>query len=401
MMTQEGRLLNSPPIRRLYPVALAHLAIELCSNYLPVVYPILVASMGLSYTQVGFVTLVGGAGATLVQPLFGYLSDRWEMRHIILASVLWTGSLMGLVGLMPSYWPLVVLVGLGSLGSAAFHPAGASVVGSIATTRRGATLSIFSVSGTLGTALSPLLITVGITRAGLPSTTLLIPVALLMGLLLYSQLGWGGNPRTGSTSTQPQTAGGVAQVENGSLLGLILLVLMVMCRSWYQLSLVTYLPEWLQGQGWSMTGSGQMLTALLIAISAGTLIGGTLSDRIGRWQVLVLSLGLLGPTQWLFMSAGGPAQLGLLLLTGILTGATFPVAVAVAQETWPRGVGLASALVMGLGWLPGGIGASVTGLLADGTSLSTALDWLVVAPVLGLVFALAYAVVWTRHSRGR
>jgi MFS family permease len=68
-----------------------------------------------------------------------------------------------------------------------------------------------------------------------------------------------------------------------------------MTRSWVQLSFTTYLPEWLQGQGWTMAGSGRMLTALLIAISLGTLIGGSLSDRIGRWQVLALSLVLLAP----------------------------------------------------------------------------------------------------------
>jgi hypothetical protein len=70
-----------------------------------------------------------------------------------------------------------------------------------------------------------------------------------------------------------------------------------------------------------------MLTVLLISISMGTLRGGTLLDRIGRWQVLTLSLGLLGPMQWFFMRAGGPAQAGFVALVGILTGASFPVTV--------------------------------------------------------------------------
>jgi FSR family fosmidomycin resistance protein-like MFS transporter len=262
-------------------------------------------------------------------------------------------------------------------------------------------LSVFSVSGTLGTALSPLLISVGISWLGLSGTTLLIPIALLSGGLLYHQLGWGGDARTDSAPTGPWTAEGQARPQNGSLVGLTLVILAVMCRSWFQVSLITYLPEWLQGQGWSLLRSGQMLTALLISISKGTLLGGTLSDRIGRWQVLALSLGLLGPTQWFFMRAGGPAQVGFVALVGILTGASFPVTVVMAQESWPRGVGLASALVMGLGWLPGGIGASFTGLVADQTSLATALHWLVIPPVLGFACVLIYALVWARHGRDR
>ncbi|MCJ7819367.1 MAG: MFS transporter, partial [Syntrophales bacterium] len=142
--------MNSNPIRRLYPIAVAHLTIELCSSYLPVIYPILITTMGLSYAQVGLVTLVGSGGVTLAQPIFGYLSDRRESRHIIPISVIWVGLLMGLVGLAPSYWSLILLVGLAGLGSAAFHPAGASAAGSITAARRGAALSVFSVGGSLG-----------------------------------------------------------------------------------------------------------------------------------------------------------------------------------------------------------------------------------------------------------
>jgi FSR family fosmidomycin resistance protein-like MFS transporter len=376
------------------------MTIELCGMYLPVVYPALITTMGLSYAQVGFVTLVAGVGATLVQPVFGYASDRWDTRRIIVWSVIWTGSLMGLVGLVPSYWLLVMLVGLGSLGSAAFHPAGASVAGSISTTRRGALLSVFSVSGTLGTAMSPLLITAAITRQGLPATTVLIPIALLSAWLIYKSLSWAEDATTaGPSSALPQTARGQTQIQSGSLVGLILVILAVMCRSWVQVSLTTYLPEWLQTQGWTMVTSGQMLTLLLISISVGTVIGGTLSDRIGRWQVLALSLGLVGPALWFFLTASGPGQIGSLALTGALLGASFPVVVVMAQETWPQGVGLASALVMGFGWLPGGIGAAFTGFVADQTSLSAALVWLIIPPALGLTCALLYGVVWTRHNR--
>jgi FSR family fosmidomycin resistance protein-like MFS transporter len=379
------------------PIALAHLTIELCNNYMPVMYPILIPTMGLSYAQVGLVTLVASIGATLVQPLFGFLSDRWQPRHIVVTSIIWIGLLMGLVGLTRNYWLLILLVGLGSLGSAAFHPAGATAAGSITTTRRGATLSIFSVTGALGTALSPLLIPVGLAWLGMSATVLLIPIGLVIGLLLLRQSGWGGNAKAGSVHAGPGTTGGRAAVRAGSLVGLILVILMVMCRSWVQVSLITYLPEWLQDQGWTLVRSSQMLTVLLVSISVGTLIGGTLSDRIGRWPVLAVSLGLLGPVLWFFITGGG-AQLVWVALIGVLIGSSFPVTVVMAQDSWPRGVGLASALVMGLGWLPGGIGASTTGLIADGSSLTTALLWLVIAPVLGLAFALMYALVWTRQS---
>ncbi len=392
--------MNSKLVRTIYPIALGHLTIELCNNYLPVVYPILITTMGLSYAQVGVVALVSSVGATLSQPLFGYASDRLDARRVIMSSMLWIGLIIGVVGLARNYWILVLLAGLGSLGSAAFHPAGATLAGSIATTRRGATLSIFSVSGTLGSALSPLLITAGIGWLGLPGTAVLIPVAALVGLLLYREWGWTHQPEEISPAENRPAAQVLKPGAKSSLAALILVVLMVMCRSWFQLSLSTYLPEWMQSRGWSLAASGQMLTAFLVTVSAGTVIGGALSDRFGRWQVVALSLGLLGPAHWLFMNASGSGQLGLVGLVGVLMGLTFPVTVVMAQEAWPRGLGLASALAMGLGWLPGGLGASFTGFVADQTSLATALHLLVVPPAIGLLCALVYAG-YRRASTGR
>jgi FSR family fosmidomycin resistance protein-like MFS transporter len=82
-----------------------------------------------------------------------------------------------------------------------------------------------------------------------------------------------------------------------------------------------------------------------------------------------------------------------MVVMGILIGATFPVSIVMAQETWTSGVGIASGLVMGLGWLPGGVGASFTGYVADRLSLGTGLRLLIVPAVLGAGFILFYAIV--------
>jgi FSR family fosmidomycin resistance protein-like MFS transporter len=125
-----------------------------------------------------------------------------------------------------------------------------------------------------------------------------------------------------------------------------------------------------------------------------------LSDFIGRWQVFVLSLGLLVPVHWFFLSTTGLWQVVAVGISGILVGSTFPVALVLGQETWPSRIGLASALVMGLGWAPGGLGASVTGLIADQFSLTTGLQSLLLAPVAGVGFTLAY-VIWQRRTQAR
>jgi predicted MFS family arabinose efflux permease len=172
-----------------------------------------------------------------------------------------------------------------------------------------------------------------------------------------------------------------------------------MCRSWVQVGFVTYLPEWIQGQSGSLTLGGQMLAVFAVSTGIGSLTGGSLSDRIGGWQVFVLSMVLIGPALWLFLQASGLWQLLLVGLVGALIGLTFPVAVIMAQETWPYGVGFASALVMGVGWAPGGLGASFTGFVADQSSLAAGLQLLVFPPLLGLACILAYAALQRRSVR--
>jgi len=283
------------------------------------------------------------------------------------------------------------MVGLGALGSAAFHPAGASLAAVGVTGRRGVALSLFSVGGNLGSALSPLLVGAGIIWLGLPGTALLIPLALLIGLFLYRQTRSfplpAANPQC--PISNPQSL--IANPQFGSRLALSLVILMAAARSWFQGSLMTYLPEWLQSNGRSLETAGFMLSILLVAVSVGSLSGGTLSDRVGRIPVVIASLALLGPAQWLFLQTTGVAQVLCLISIGVLIGGTFPVAILMAQETWPHAVGLASALVMGLGWLPAGIGAWVSGLIADQTSLGFALTSLVFVPAVGVVAALAFA----------
>lgn len=383
--------------RSVFLVALAHFTIELCGNFLPVLYPILINTLGLTYSQIGLIALVAGLSEALFQPVFGYLSDQWGARRMTVLSIAWMGTLLGLVGFTWSYLSLIGLVGLGVLGSAAFHPAGATLASRNVGKMRGAAQSIFAVGGNFGSALSPLLVAVGISWLNLPGTIILIPIALLVSLLLHWQLGRDSQADLHHPDHPLSQRQRLTTMPGGVKLSLALLVATVMCRSWVQVGFVTYLPEWIESQGGSLALGGQMLAIFAVSTGMGSLTGGSLSDRIGRGQVFILSLVLIGPALWLFLHSAGPWQFLLVGLVGMLIGLTFPVAVIMAQETWPYGVGFASALVMGLGWAPGGLGASFTGYVADHSSLAAGLQLLIFPPLLGLACIVAY-LAWQRRS---
>jgi MFS transporter, FSR family, fosmidomycin resistance protein len=376
-------------------VAFGHFTLELCQSFLPIIYPAFRDAFSLSYAQIGLIGFVATTAGTLAQPLFGHLSDRTDSRQVAAWSVLWLGLMMGLLGLAWNYTVLLVVVALASLGSASFHPAGATVTAMSASGSRGTAISIFSVGGNLGAALSPLLVAVGLAWFGLSGTFILIPIAVLVGFLLIRGLGNNGFGATVSTKVSADPVG------RGFALGLAFVVLAASARSWFQFTWMTYLPTWLESHGHSVIFAGQMLFLFSLAIGLGSLIGGWLSDRVGRWQVLMVSLLLLGPVFWLYLQIDGTFQIVLTGVQGFLLGCTYPVAVVLAQEVWPSGMGMASGLVMGIGWWPGGIGASFTGWLADQSSLDAAFQTLVIPPFIGFLFMIAFVIAWRQSTNSR
>ena len=374
-------------------VASGHFVLELFHQYLPVFFPFYRAEFGLTYAQIGMVTLVGTTTMSLAQPLFGYFIDRWDARRITALSIIWLGLVMALLGFSNSYGTLLAAVALAGFGSAAFHPAGASVVNKVtAEGKTGRAVSFFAVGGSVGSATSPLLLAVGLGLLGLKGTIVLLPVVIVAGFWLLSGLGRESSDDREAHRQRQSRAG------QGFALGLLLITAVAMTRAWFQLSLMTYLPTLLESRGYSVVFGGQMLFVFSLSIGVGSLFGGILADRFGRWQLLLACFALLGPAYWVFLHATVSVQFVSAALVGFLVGCTYPTTVVLAQEVWPRGLAMASGLVMGLGSWPGGLGATLTGRLADQLSLETALEGIVVAPVVGAVLMVAFALAQRSRS---
>ncbi len=375
-------------------MALAHLVVEAGFNFLPVTYPLLIPKLGLSYGQIGTTVLLATTTSSLAQPAFGWLSDRTDPRVITVAGLVWGGVLMGLVGFMPSYPALVGLVVLAAIGLAAFHPPAAALSSLTDAAGRGRAMSLFSVGGNLGSALSPLLIGLALSAGGLSATVVLIPLSALAGLLLARQL-------RRLPATWRRRAGSWDATGRGSAATLAAITFVAGARSYYQMGLMTYLPEWLRGQGGSLALAGAALTLLMIAVSLGSLFGGVLTDRLGRLPVIAGSLALIGVGHWLLLRASGGPQMAAVVLIGLMIGASFPVTILLAQDAWPRSIGFASAMVMGIAWLPAGLGAWTVGHIADASTLTDGLRSLTFVPLVALAGTAVFFVLERRARAGQ
>src|SRR5207247_350803 len=166
-------------------LAFGHLVIDLNQGSIPAVLPFLRNAHGLSYAEAATIVLVGTLTSSLIQPVFGYLSDQIARRWILPASVFLAGAGLALTGIAPGYLAVLGLVLVMGLGVAAWHPEGYKAATGMAGDRKATALSWFSLGGNVGMALGPPVITSLVTGFSLAGTLgMLVPTVIVGGLLL-------------------------------------------------------------------------------------------------------------------------------------------------------------------------------------------------------------------------
>jgi MFS transporter, FSR family, fosmidomycin resistance protein len=362
---------------------LGHLAVDTCQGILPVVMARLKEVFELNYFEIGVMMMVLNLTSSVIQPVFGIISDRWSTGWFVPVGILWTAVAMGLVGLAPSYAVAVLLVTLAGLGTAAFHPRAMMAVYLVSGNRRGLGAAIFSTGGNLGFALGPVVGTLLVLGVGLHGTLWLIPPCLVLFLLVIFFPSDFLRRQSAKKITVP---GGTSTAI--PWVPLTALCLIVSLRSWVYMSSITYLPLLLQSRGITLASGSLVLTVFLACGAAAGLYGGHLSDMFGR-KIVIIGSSLLfpvlavimllmdGPLLWLLAGASGAALL-----------ASFSVTIVLAQELLPDRLGLASGLILGLGFGTGGLGAALSGFLADSFGLYQTFWILALAPLLsvGLIY---------------
>jgi FSR family fosmidomycin resistance protein-like MFS transporter len=364
---------------------LGHVWVDASQAILPVAMAELKELFSLSYFQVGLVMAVLNITSSVIQPVFGYISDRLSTGWFVPVGILWTSLVMGLLGWSINYPVAVFLVGLAGLGTAAFHPRAMMAVYSVSGYRLGFGAAVFSTGGNLGFALGPMVGGFLILGFGLHATLWLLIPAVLLCLLIFFYRGdyLKHAPAVKAKSSNP----GHQPFLKFPWVSLIAVCLIVTLRSWVYISFLTYLPMFFQTQGIELKTGSLMLTVFLAGGAAAGLYGGHLSDKVGRRRVIAISM-LIYPilASLMILSKGGWVWL-LAGASGAALLSSFAVTIVLAQELMPQYVGLASGLILGLGFGTGGLGSAVSGFLADRLGLYQVLWILALAPILGAVLA--------------
>lgn len=370
--------------RALWTLMLGHFTVDAYSGVLPVLFPLLILRFGLDLKTVGLVTLAYMGTASLSQPFFGWVADRYGTRFIGLALV-WTATLYATIGFAPTFPVLLVLAALAGFGSGAYHPFGALNASAISPERqRNTSMSVYVTGGTVGYAMGPLIGAAIFASFGMRGTAaMFLPGVVIAVWMLLEMRSIAVRRRTERTETPVATS-------KVPILPLVAVVGVMMSRTWTVNSLQAFIPTWYASLGYDASFYGPLASSIVLASALGTLGTGNLADRFGRRAVILGTLVLTIPAILLFAEFTGPIAFVTGAFIGLTAASTAPLMLVMAQQLMAGRAGVASGLLLGLGFVTGAIGVPVTGALADALGMEAAMraQVIVVIATIGLAWLL-------------
>jgi FSR family fosmidomycin resistance protein-like MFS transporter len=351
-----------------------HACVDVYQGAVAALVPYFVSERAYTYAAAAGLVLAASLLSSVVQPLFGALTDRWPLPWLLPVSTLVAGLGIALAGLGDSYALTLALVALSGIGVAAYHPEAARVARTASAGSHTA-MSWFSLGGNLGFATSPLLVAAVVTTGGLSASPLLVLPALVGAALCLAAL----RAVTATAATAARAATGSDDWASfGRLSGAIV------CRSIVFVGLSAFLSLHAQDR----TGGGELagtaaLFVLYLGGAVGTVLGGRFATRWGRVTVVRWSYVLAVPAVAGVVFVPGPLLFACVALTSACLYVPFSLHITLGQDFLPRRVGTAGGVTLGLTVSIGGIASPLIGAVADRTSLQVALAPLIALPALG------------------
>lgn len=361
--------------RSIWKVASTHTVVDAYTNIYAPMLPLLIPQLNLSLATAGTLAMCFQLANSVSQLAFGTLADRWRPRLLVMVGPIVAVLVLSLIGLAHSPFSLGVVLVLGGLGGAAFHPPAAALVYRLADPhRKGTAMSAHISGGSLGFALAPVMFAPFIAWIGMAYS----PVIMIPGLLALSWTLRQVPPMTLPAKHERSTFASLKPAAKP----LALLYFTIVLRTATTYAFMTFTPTLLTQQGWTIGEASTAVTLYLMASGVGGLLGGPMADRMGARRVILWTL--LGSVPFMAVAPHLP-PLGftaMLAIGGLLLQSTLPISVTFAQSFVKGGAATVSSLMMGFAWGMGSLTVPLVGMGADRFGILPTLAVVAFTPLL-------------------
>jgi len=367
----------------------AHLLNDLLQFLLPALYPMFKENYGLSYLQIGLLTLGQQITACVLQPVFGLYGDLRPKPYFLAVSMIIVTAGVAMLALATGFWPLLAAAVVVGTGSALFHPEASRLARMASGGRLGFAQSLFQVGGNAGTALGPLAAALILLPLGQTSVAWFL-VAGLVGIALLSHVGrWYADHQRDLASRPAAPVVRPALSRRRLTIAFAVIGALLLSKFIYIEGLKSYYAFFLIEKFDLSAQDAQLYLFLFLgAVAAGTFVGGPIGDRYGRLAVIWVSiLGSLPFTLLLpHLDLFGTAAMS--VMAGLILSSAFSAMVVYAQELVPGKVGMVAGFVFGFAFGIGALGAAAMGAAADWIGMIAVFNICAFLPALGLLTIL-------------
>ena len=367
-------------------LSFSHLLNDMNQSLLAAIYPTVKESMGLTFAEIGLVTLAYQAVASLLQPIVGMATDKKSYPHSLSIAMLFTLAGLLLLSVASRYEVLVGAAMLVGIGSSIFHPESSRIARMASGGRHGMAQSLFQVGGNAGSSLGPLLAAFIVGARGQGSIAWFAVAPLFASAILWKIGDWAALQHRAGRRQPKSTDTGLSPAQTRT--ALIVLLALIFSKHVYLASLSSYYTFYLiQTFDLSVQNAQLCLFVFLGAVAVGTVAGGPIGDRFGRKHVIWFSIFGTLPFSLALPYVGLVPTILLTIVIGLVLSSAFSAIVVFGQELMPHKVGTIAGLFFGLAFGVGGVGAAGLGWLADETSIGFVYKLCGFLPALGLLAA--------------
>ena len=372
-----------------YLFSLGHFAVDWCQGAIPALLPFFIQHYDLSYHAAGALVFANVMIASVLQPLFGYYSDRISKPWFVSLGPLFCGISVALMGYCASYGALFASAMLCGVGSALFHPEAALMVNRVAGKAKGQALGTFAVGGNVAFAVGPA--AAGFCAYKLDIHYLLVFLLVNMIIAAAIQFSMPSVLREISSGKEGELTKKAALAKKNDWPAFGKLSVVILARSVAFTISNTFIPiYWIKVLHASATQGTTALSVLFTLGACVTYVGGLISDRFGYRKIIRFAFMCLIPTYFLLTHTTN-----LWLATALLVPAAVSVflpyspMVVLGQSYLAKNAGLASGVTLGLSTTLGGIFAPIVGWAADQWGLVFALQIFWIMGIAGLLAGLS------------
>lgn len=376
-------------------VSLGHLLNDMFQSVIPSIYPMIKESLGLSFVQVGAITLTNQITSSLLQPLVGYYSDKHPRPYGLVVGMCFTLTGLLLLSVANRFPAVLLSVAFVGVGSSVLHPESSKVARLASGGAKGMAQSIFQIGGNVGRAFGPVAVALIVVPHGQGSIRWFALLAVV-AVWVLSRIGRWYQKQLAKQAAKVVPNAGRNEVmlqENKNnltrrqiVIALLVLLVLMFSKDFYTANIQSYLTFYMIDKfGLSVGASQYVLFAFLVSTAIGLLIGGEVGDRYGRKYVIWGSILGSSPFALLLPYCNLAWTIVLAVLVGMVMSSAMSAILVYGTELLPGSVGMISGAFFGLSFGLGGIGSALFGWLADLTNIQYVFQLTAFLPLLGIV----------------